>query len=65
MCSAVVEQVIVDEFRTVTRINPDDREREPGNHPLERFKHPYRCFVLHGPVVVPISPRSDRDLRFQ
>ena len=36
-CSGVVEQVIVDEFRTVFRIYSDDREREPVNHPLERF----------------------------
>ena len=31
---------------TVLRINPDDPKREPGNHPLERYKHPHRSSGL-------------------
>ena len=44
---------MVNEFRTVVRVDPDDRERKPGDRPLERFEHPNRGLVFDGTVDRP------------
>lgn len=50
---AVVEEMVVDELRSVVGVNSKDRERELGDDSLDRFEHPDLRLVAHRPIDGP------------
>ena len=53
MLGAVVEEMVVDELRSVVEVNSKDRERELGDDSLDRFEHPDLRLVAHRPIDGP------------